>query len=643
MLVKTILRIALLSALLLISFNISVENVGAQDVLSFSCEGNGNLLVIYLFPSTVSDWEEHVHFISNIACDVNDFWMSFGLGEVYSPPSYILHEFSGITPPIYAGNRQECEQPPPKGVYAAYYCADALDAPTVNHGIILNRDVVLEAFRNFGPIAIADTLGHEWGHHIQWILLEDNATPELEADCYSGAYIRYAIDNPDRTRVDFTEADWRTFQQNLLEKSNQLVDSSEEASTWEGITYGQRHDAILEGFNNGITACIELPLDDVRMEIEPLAEEIEVPPDNLLDLIFVIDTTSSMEDDIDAVKREAVNVINAVAASGNDWRIGIVTYRDQPISPYGEPGDYVSRVETGFSIDQGAITTAINGITVAGGGDAREAVFSGLMTAIEFPWRDGAQKVIILMGDAPPHDPEPVTGFSRDSTLQAAFNVDPANVFPILIENNEDTRAAFQALADGSSGRLFNAQSSAEVVDTILATIGSVTGDPILAQLLTVGDRARVRVYADGLSLRTAPNNAAPIIENIPSGEVVTITSEPQYSDSLIWWGVQTANGNEGFAVEAADGITTLIPLAEGESGPEKVCTLVTLQGVNLRTGPGTEFRQPASRDAGVELFGEAQAVGSDGFIWWRTFETLWVRSDLVREFGDCDSLPIVE
>jgi hypothetical protein len=36
----------------------------------------------------------------------------------------------------------------------------------------------------------------------------------------------------------------------------------------------------------------------------------------------------------------------------------------------------------------------------------------------------------------------------------------------------------------------------------------------------------------------------------------------------------------------------------------------------------------------------DAQAIGSDGYIWWRLTSGLWVRSDVVSEIGDCDQLP---
>lgn len=288
------------------------------------------------------------------------------------------------------------------------------------------------------------------------------------------------------------------------------------------------------------------------------------PALELLDVIFVIDTTGSMSDDIDAVQNDAINIIDAIAASSTNWQIGVVTYRDHPSEPYGDSGDYTSRIELPFSSNRSDIVNAINGIQVAGGGDFEESVYSGLMEAIAYPWRDGAKKAIILMGDAPPHDPEPFTGYTLASTLQAAFDVDPANVYPIIVGNDAATRQAFQSLADGSSGRLFIADTADEVVETMFETINSIANEPELSRLLTIGGLARVNTSgADRLNLRSGAGTEFPIIDRLNFGTTVTVLEGPVFNAPYLWWNIRTPDGVEGWAVEAADGLVTLVPVDE--------------------------------------------------------------------------------
>ncbi len=306
--------------------------------------------------------------------------------------------------------------------------------------------------------------------------------------------------------------------------------------------------------------------DIVEME-EIESSELEIG--NLLDLIFVIDTTGSMEDDIAEVRANALRILDRVAASGADWRISIVTYRDHPQAPYGDPGDYPSRVELNFSSDYGEITDAINGIRIGGGADFHESVYSGLHTAISQSWRPGVRKVIILMGDAPPHDPEPITDYTHNSVLQSAYDADPVSIYPIQIADDSSTRSSFQDLADGSSGRLFTARTADDVVDTLVYTVTSITEIPELARELTPGSLAEVMTAPSSiLPLRQDPTLASSVLENLQAGSRVTVLAGAEYADGYLWWNIESATGTRGWSVEAVGGIQTLIPLTDTRPVP---------------------------------------------------------------------------
>ncbi len=77
---------------------------------------------------------------------------------------------------------------------------------------------------------------------------------------------------------------------------------------------------------------------------------------------------------------------------------------------------------------------------------------------------------------------------------------------------------------------------------------------------LQVGGQARVQVQDEGLKLRAGPGTNFRIIENLPSGTTVTILDGPQAAAGYVWWKIRASDGNEGWSVEGADGITTLVP-----------------------------------------------------------------------------------
>ncbi len=120
-----------------------------------------------------------------------------------------------------------------------------------------------------------------------------------------------------------------------------------------------------------------------------------------LDLVIVIDSTSSMGPEIQQVKsifescaRKLMNIIP-------DTRIGFVTYRDRPEIRFED--EYVVRGEP-LSDRLGIAVSFLSCINAGGGGDLPEAVDEGLCWATQKSgFRARARKVVIIVGDAPPH------------------------------------------------------------------------------------------------------------------------------------------------------------------------------------------------------------------------------------------------
>jgi len=201
-----------------------------------------------------------------------------------------------------------------------------------------------------------------------------------------------------------------------------------------------------------------------------------------LDLIFTIDTTGSMWDDIAAVKTSATDIINQIDVNIPDYRIAVVDYKDFPVSPYGGPSDYPYNDALAFSTDKSTIIAAIQGLSASGGADWRESVYSALMHAIDATslggWRgeEHAAKIIILMCDAPPHDPEPFTDYTLSDVVTAAENADPVHIYPIQIGG---TVEKMQELADQTGGSVFTAENAGEVVDAILDAIEEIKSKPV--------------------------------------------------------------------------------------------------------------------------------------------------------------------
>lgn len=96
----------------------------------------------------------------------------------------------------------------------------------------------------------------------------------------------------------------------------------------------------------------------------------------------------------------------------------------------------------------------------------------------------------------------------------------------------------------------------------------TITPTPTMTPTLTpvpplaIGGRAVVMVEGDGaLSVRAAPGVDNPVLVRLVRGIVVELLDGPQEADGYRWWLVRTDAGIEGWAVEEADGIKTLLPV----------------------------------------------------------------------------------
>jgi Mg-chelatase subunit ChlD len=139
-------------------------------------------------------------------------------------------------------------------------------------------------------------------------------------------------------------------------------------------------------------------------------------PPGPVDVVFVVDTTGSMEDDIDAVKRDMREILQHLKERNPDHRVGVVAYRDIH-------DEYLTRTHAFLTDDDAHVEAAISALSVTGGDDWREHVYAGIHTALRQPWRPGVSQHIVLMGDAPPHDDyanDPRTLASVTAEAQAA-------------------------------------------------------------------------------------------------------------------------------------------------------------------------------------------------------------------------------
>ena len=116
-----------------------------------------------------------------------------------------------------------------------------------------------------------------------------------------------------------------------------------------------------------------------------------------IDVVFAVDTTGSMGGLIDGAKRTVWSIASHIRELDQqaDLHVGLVAYRD-----LGD--DYVTR-DFALTSDLDSVFAELSSYQAAGGGDAPEDVDAALYDAVhKMQWREGAKKMIFLVGDAPP-------------------------------------------------------------------------------------------------------------------------------------------------------------------------------------------------------------------------------------------------
>lgn len=141
--------------------------------------------------------------------------------------------------------------------------------------------------------------------------------------------------------------------------------------------------------------------------------ECDVP--KKADVMFVVDATGSMGDEIEYLKMELNDIIEKVKKKNDaEINLGSVFYRDQ--------GDEYVTVKSDFSTNENQTINFIKRQHAGGGGDFPEAVHSALEVAInEMEWSDDAvARLLFLVLDAPPHQNEEVIASVQKNIKLAA-------------------------------------------------------------------------------------------------------------------------------------------------------------------------------------------------------------------------------
>lgn len=152
------------------------------------------------------------------------------------------------------------------------------------------------------------------------------------------------------------------------------------------------------------------------------------------DILFLVDKTGSMSDDIEEIKKGMKMILQSLRKK-KDVRFGMAFYGDRL-------EDNKWFFSSDFTTDFDLVESRIQDITAAGGGDLPESVYDGFFEATKrMDWNTERQKMVIILGDAPSQTREKADYMLEDVIRFASEKGITTNFFPMLLATNDDSRA----------------------------------------------------------------------------------------------------------------------------------------------------------------------------------------------------------
>lgn len=162
-----------------------------------------------------------------------------------------------------------------------------------------------------------------------------------------------------------------------------------------------------------------------------------------VDIVFAVDRTGSMGEEITGVKENIDMIATQLAERGIDVRVGMVVFDDKV-------GDVRPLTD-----DLSQFKRYLDAIKVGGGGDEPENALEALKTCTTMDFRPSANRVVVLVTDAPYHKAGEL-GFGRtELTSQIITNLLTKKELRTFCIVNPKV-AGYQEIATATGGRMYD-------------------------------------------------------------------------------------------------------------------------------------------------------------------------------------------
>lgn len=213
-----------------------------------------------------------------------------------------------------------------------------------------------------------------------------------------------------------------------------------------------------------------------------LDKYLDCSSSKIVDIVFVFDTSGSMGGEINELCAIAGEFAKDLKASRVDYRLGLVEFRDFPLScddrretPCGETDDYAYKVrgDGNLTADVNTFSSWLKLLSAKGGADGPEAVLAALRHAMsDLQWRSDAEKMIIVLTDAPPHPDGDCCNAEGDTLDGTIFGLTSQGA-RVHVIGPED--ASLKRISDDTGGQFFKIRSGLSLKPLLKEVTGAMS------------------------------------------------------------------------------------------------------------------------------------------------------------------------
>lgn len=330
--------------------------------------------------------------------------------------------------------------------------------------------------------------------------------------------------NPDLTPADIR----RMLRSSALPIPNNVVKQNRDCWAKDDVVTAPLSDGGGNGARLNVEGAVQTAIESLSSKTVPQGDKIEVDlpllsgdvvkeiavtvPEEVfdkVDILFLVDVSGSYGNDINQFKAQAVELVNAFQGAGRNVQVGLATFSDFPISPYGSvySGDYAYQLEQPLTEDPSAVIGAINGITLHGGSDGPESQLEALyqvttgegriiadhpeanIAPSDVGWRDGSFRLIFLATDAGFHNADVEAAYPGSGWIDTVSQLTGSKIRVYGLQSGGNITDVVNIVSETGGETFVLSRDSSEIVDAVVAALDGASSK-VDIELVTIGDFA---------------------------------------------------------------------------------------------------------------------------------------------------------